>query len=113
MQEEALFFMRSNLRNFTDILNTEEVQTGAACPAHWLHQAVEDGRCLLELAAQEGRLKEAEVLVKVGALADQVGEVSGLSPIHVAVKRGDLPLLKLLLKNRYLEIICLSILFKE
>ena len=79
-------------------------QVGASCPTHWVNQHLageEEGASLLELAVKEGRYKEAEVLVKVGALADQPGAASGLSPLHVAVKKGNLTMLKLLLMRRF------------
>jgi ankyrin repeat protein len=85
---------------FTDLLNTEVVQAGAANPDHWVNQPVEDGASLLELAVREGRPREAAVLVKVGALVDRVGLHSGLTPLHVAVEKGDLEMLKLLLHDR-------------
>ena len=100
VQEQALFLMRTgDLRGFTDLLNTAEVEAGGA--AHWLNQPAEGGASLLELAAREGRFQAAEVLVEVGARTDQVGEATGLTPLHVAVEQGDLAMLKLLLRNRY------------
>jgi len=91
-----------NLQAFTDLLNTEEVQAGAASPDHWLNQSAESGASLLELAVREGRRQEAAVLVRVGALVDRVGVNSGLTPLHVAVEKGDLDMLKLLLHDRYM-----------
>jgi len=98
----ALVFLNNNdLRGFTDIINTVDVESNAGNADHWINQPTDDaGTTLLEHAILQKKTKFVEQLVKAGARLDIVSQGSGFAPPHLAIDKGDPALLKLVLSDQ-------------
>lgn len=94
--------MRTNdLRSFTDLINTKDVEDNCDSSEHWINLPVsEEGATLLEIAVKDRMKSFLDVLVRSGARADLVSVTSGISPVHLAAELGNMDLLKVLLSNR-------------
>jgi len=101
-QAHALTFLKTNdLRSFTDIINSEDVEANAVDSEHWINQPADDeGSNLIEIALKSKKPKFVQNLVNAGARVDIVSQVSGYAPPHLAVEQNNAQLLKLLLSNR-------------
>eukprot|EP00092_Neocalanus_flemingeri_P011811 GFUD01012735.1.p1 GENE.GFUD01012735.1~~GFUD01012735.1.p1 ORF type:complete len:1017 (-),score=227.49 GFUD01012735.1:262-3312(-) len=101
-QANALIFLKNNdLRSFTDIINTDDVESNAINADHWINQPADDaGASLIEIAILLQKAKFVEQLVKVGARLDVVSQASGFAPPHLAIEKGDPNLLKLVLSDQ-------------
>ena len=98
----ALTHLRQDdLRAFTDLLNTPDIEAGAASLHHWLNKPadLETGQSLIEVALSLGRWRFVEVLVNLGARLDIVSSASGFAPPHFAAVNNRPELLKLFLKD--------------
>jgi len=98
-QESALNFLKSgDIRSFTDIINTAEVEAGGQEEQHWVNQPVEaGGGSLLEEAVRVGHHAAVAVLVRAGAARDLNSPGPGQAPLHTAAQLGDPRALALLL----------------
>jgi len=102
-QANALIFLKNgDLRSFTDIINSSDVEDGAASEDHWINQPVdgaseiEEGN-LLDVAVRMKKYQFVKNLVAVGAIRDQINQKTGLSPLHVACQDGDVQMLVILM----------------
>jgi len=101
-QAHAAVFLKANdLRSFTDIINSADVEANAIDKDHWINQPADDeGSNLLEIAIKSKKTKFVQNLINAGARVDIVSQSSGYAPPHFAVEHNDAQLLKLLLSNR-------------
>ena len=106
LQAQAFQFLQLNkLPEFTDLVNTEDVEAGGADKAHWINAAVnEDGDTLLEVALKLKKLDFVKTLLKAGAKPDLVSPSSGLAPAHLSVRLGHLQLLLILLDSEHRDV---------
>merc|ERR1711892_184754 len=101
-QAHALVFLKTNdLRSFTDIINSANVEANAIDKDHWVNLPADDeGSNLMEIAIKTRKIKFVQNLINAGARVDIVSQASGYAPPHLAVEQNDAQLLKLLLGNR-------------
>ena len=103
-QQNALTFLKNNdLRSFLDLINTEDVETGARSLNHWINKPVDvdTGASLIETALTLGGRKQfVECLVNVGARLDIVSPASGFAPPHLVAAGDHIDLLRLFFKDQ-------------
>jgi len=102
-QANALIFLKNeDLRSFTDIINSSDVEAGASIEGHWINQSVdgdsEEGT-LLDIAVRLKKHPFVKNLVRVGAIRDQLNQKTGLSPLHTACQDGDVQMLAILMAD--------------
>jgi len=102
-QANALIFLKNgDLRSFTDIINSSDVEAGASNEMHWINLPVEgdsEESTLLEAAVRMKKYPFVKNLVRVGAIRDQLNTKTGLTPLHTACQEGDDQMLAILVGN--------------
>jgi len=101
-QANALIFLKNDdLRSFTDIINTDDVESNSIKADHWINQPTDDaGATLLEIAILLQKTRFVEQLIKAGARLDLVSKASGFALPHLAIEKRDTNLLKLVLGDQ-------------
>ena len=105
-QAQAAQFLELNkLAEFTDLVNTEDVEAGGDQRNHWINSAVtDDGDSLLETAVKKRKVDFVQTLLRAGAKPDLVSQTSGLAPAHLCVKLGLTDILSLLLDSEVRDV---------
>lgn len=105
-QVQAAQFMELNkLAEFTDLVNTEDVETGGDQKTHWINAVVsEDGDSLLEAAIKKRKVDFVHSLLRAGAKPDLISQTSGLAPAHLCVRLGLTDILNIILDSEYRDV---------
>ena len=103
--QAATFLELNKLAEFTDLVNTEDVEAGGEDKTHWINAEVNDeGDSLLVAAIKSRKADFVQTLLRAGAKPDLVSPSSGLAPAHLCVRLGLTELLKMILDSEYRDV---------
>ena len=103
--QAAQFLQLNKLAEFTDLVNTEDVEAGGEDKTHWINAEVNDeGDSLLVAAIKSRKADFVQTLLRAGAKPDLVSPSSGLAPAHLCVRLGLTELLKMILDSEYRDV---------